>query len=95
MSDAGEAFGMFLKEYKKRLPDTQENEEFIEMIEYMIGYFRTNHIIYQGRWDDWISPNDPKYWRNPTQKETDQINALKKLKQEKKKGFWDHMMGKE
>jgi hypothetical protein len=76
-----EAFRYFLIEYKKRLPLTEENKDFHEHIDYMINYFKTNHSIYQERWDDWISPNDERYWRNPTVEES----KLIKDKQDKNK----------
>lgn len=69
----GEAFRYFLIEYKKRLPVTEENKDFHEHIDYMIDYLKSGHIIYQGRWDDWISPDDERYWRNPTAEETKAI----------------------
>jgi hypothetical protein len=84
MSDAGDAFGYFLKEYKKRLPITEENKDFHEHIDYMIKYFRTNSVIYQTRWDDWISPNDERYWRNPTEGEK---NLIRVKHQEKAKVY--------
>jgi hypothetical protein len=91
----GEAFRMFLIEYKKRLPDTPENKDFIEMMDYMIWYFEGYEIIYQDRWNDWISPNDPKYWRNPTPEETRAIEARRKNNTLKKKGFWDYIFRRE
>ena len=86
MSDAGDAFGYFLTEYKKRLPINEENKDFHEHIDYMIKYFRTNSIIYQTRWDDWISPNDERYWRNPTEgeKKLMRVKHQEKAKVDKK-----------
>ena len=77
----GDAFGYFLKEYKKRLPINEENKDFHNHIDYMIRYFKTNSIIYQDRWDDWISPNDERYWRNPTVEEKSAIQEKHKVKE--------------
>jgi len=73
MSGAGDAFGYFLIEYKKRLPDDESNKDFHNHIDYMIRYFRSNSVIYQDRWDDWISPNDERYWRMPNKSESELI----------------------
>jgi hypothetical protein len=81
MSDAGDAFGYFLQEYKKRLPTNEENKDFHNHIDYMIKYFRTNHIIYQDRWGDWISPNDERYWRNPNVEEKSAIQEKHKVEE--------------
>lgn len=77
MSDS-EAFSYFLTEYKKRLPITDENKDFHEHIDYMINYYKTSEIIYQERWKDWISPNDERYWRDPTESEKRTIEISRK-----------------
>lgn len=83
MSDAGDAFGYFLQEYKKRLPINEENKDFHNHIDYMIKYFKTNSVIYRDRWDDWISPNDERYWRNPNELELKEISERKRVIKEK------------
>lgn len=78
----GSAFRYFLIEYKKRLPHTAENKAFHEHLDFMIKYFESNHLIYQKRWDDWISPNDERYWRFPTVAEAIAIKKNKEPKPE-------------
>ncbi|MFA5103494.1 MAG: hypothetical protein WC525_10135 [Candidatus Thermoplasmatota archaeon] len=80
------AFRMFLVEYKKRLPDTEENKEFIEMIDNMIDYLKTDYIFYQERWGEQISPDDPRYWRNPSQEEKEIIEMRKQKQEKERKG---------
>jgi hypothetical protein len=89
----GDAFRMFLIEYKKRLPDIPENKEFIEMMDYMTNeYFGSHEITYLDQWDDWISPKDKRYWRNPTPEETKQI--LLRQQKKKKTSFFGYLLGK-
>ena len=84
MTTAGQGFRYFLIEYKKRLPDIDENKDFHEHIDFMIKYFEANGSIYQNRWDDWISENDEKYWRNPTESEKVAIEEKRKAKRKAK-----------
>lgn len=90
MSDAGHGLRYFLVEYKKRLPQTEENKEFHEHLDFMIAYFESSHIIYLERWDDWISPNDERYWRNPNAEERAAIVAkhVKQAEEKRRGGSW-------
>ncbi len=63
------AFRYFLTEYKKRLPITDENKNFHEHIDYMIDNLKSSSRVYQKRWNDWISPDDERYWRLPNESE--------------------------
>ena len=82
-SESG-AFRYFLTEYKKRLPETEENKDFHEHLDYMINYFKDPGTMYEDRWDAWLSMNDERYWRNPHESEKREIK-IKHLKKEREK----------
>jgi hypothetical protein len=93
MSDAGPALRRFLIEYKKRLPDTPENKEFADMIDRMISDLKESYIFYIGKWEEHISPNDERWFRDPTENERELIES-RKLKElaERKKGLFGFLV---
>jgi hypothetical protein len=86
--DTFSALRYFLIEYKKRLPDTEENKDFHEHIDFMIKYFKNSELWYRTDWEDYISSKDERYWRHPNELELKEISD-KRTTINKKDGILD------
>jgi hypothetical protein len=95
MSDStGSAFRYFLIEYKKRLPENEENKDFHKHIDFMIKCFEYPDLYYRRDYGEHVSLNDERYWRNPNEKEKSEMRKREiEMNNEKKLSFIERLIG--